>query len=162
MGMRKIVFLLTLVVVLGFVGTARVSADTKPSPKKATSSRKIKYKDLTVKKVGGKVYYKAIKDIQKHNGFKGIFTGKKFHPNKKITRGDFLIMLENLYGPDAPRDKKTRRPITAHYVQAMLMEVGRNRGVYFKKLPCDSKKVTRAEACRLVKLFADSSSALKY
>ncbi|MBO7718168.1 hypothetical protein J6S37_01585 [Candidatus Saccharibacteria bacterium] len=55
------------------------------------------YTDVTKAKVGESAY-KAITYIKKYGGWKDVANGKKFYPNRKITRREFLTVLGNLYG----------------------------------------------------------------
>ena len=88
-------FVVLMLAIVLIVGSVPVEASAL-SKKKAS---KAPYTDVTVKKVG-KDTYGAVKYLKQHGAFKGVIKGKKFYPNKVITRQEFILMLANLYGDD--------------------------------------------------------------
>ncbi len=117
------------------------------------------FKDVTKKSVG-KEGVKAISFIQCHHGYDGIVgTGaefirlknglykkvsRKFKPYKKVTRMEFLTILENLYGkenvPVTMTDiRKANKVVTGAYVQDRLCRLAKQLGVRIK-YPSEGEK----------------------
>ena len=140
-----------------------VEETTKSSKKSSSTSTKkfSMYKDVTKKKVGSKAY-SAIKYLKKHGAFSGVFKGKKFYPKKKITKKQYLKVPRNLYGKNAPKDsiKKAKGYVTEKYALKKLVEVAKNIGISIT-WNGGSRKLTRAEIARYIKIFADFDPAFK-
>lgn len=134
--------------------TTTVSSSTKKTKK--TSSM---YSDVTKKKVGTAAY-KAIKHLKAHKAFTGVIKGKKFLPKKRFTKKQYLRILKNLYGKYAPTESNPKGYVTEKYVTSRLVKVAKNLGISIT-WSGTSRKVTRAETCRYIKIFADFDSAFK-
>lgn len=119
-----------------------------------------KYKDITVKKVG-KRYYSAVKKIKNAGGFNGVFTSKYFGPRKKITQRQYLAILRNLYGKDAPQERGSKAIVTEQYARNKLLQVASNRGLDLK-WPGKKFKITRLEAVKYIIIMSNYSSKLKF
>lgn len=130
----------------------------------AASSSK-PYKDVSQKTVG-KNAYTAIKYVKAHEGYIGFVKGKKFYPNKAITRRQFIVMLKNFYG-----EKKVpvgiwdviyaNKKATPKWATAKMVDVAKKFGMDITWNNNSSKKMSRALASRYLYVFASFDSAFK-
>ena len=97
------------------------------SVKKSTAKP---YTDVTRKKVDAKTL-EAVTYLKKHGAFKDVVKGKKFYPNKVITRQEFILILGNLYGDDKVpvtaedvRFKKTSTNVEGHRLIKLTRALG--------------------------------------
>lgn len=123
------------------------------------------YKDVTVKKVG-KANYKAIVYVKEHKGYKDVISGKKFYPNKKITRWEFLTMLGNFYGdkkvPVSMKDiRNANKKVTSKWACNKMVEVAEYGFGMSISWEGGNNTLTRASASRYLKIFADFDEAFK-
>lgn len=154
--MKKFVtVILAAIMILTMTGSAHASA--------ASSNP---YPDVTKKAVGADAY-KAIKALKGYGAFKSDFPLKKgkFQPTKKVTRGEFLAMLGNLYGDDkVPVDmtdvRKAGSTATAKWACKKMVQLADRLDV---KLTWsgDSAKMSRALASRYVYILCTFSKELK-
>ena len=119
------------------------------------------YKDVNKKTIDTKSI-RSIKLIKKAGGFKGVFDGKKFRPNSKMTRRQYLMVLDNLYPGKVTVTmndlKKANRPVTEKYVTSKMVKVADKYGM---TMIWDGgrKKLSRASVCNYIKSFAEFDSA---
>ena len=129
-----------------------------------TAFAAVKYTDVTKESVGKKAY-QAITYLSQHHVYDDLFTGKKFKPYKKITRGEFIIMLVNSYGienvPISEKDlKKWNKKIRAEYACDKFVRVAKRLGMSIK-WEGDNTVLTRALASQYTKVFVDFSKLFK-
>lgn len=141
--------------------TVEETTKSKKSSSTTSVSKFTMYKDVTKKKVGSKAY-SAIKYLKKHKAFSGVFKGSKFYPKKKVTKKQYLKVLRNLYGKNAPSDSisKAKGYVTEKYALKKLVQVAKNIGISIK-WNGRNRKLTRAEIARYIKIFADFDPAFK-
>ena len=152
MKSRKIVAIIMMAIMIIAVPLSVSAASSNP------------YKDVTKKSVG-KDAYRAITYDKKHNAYSGIFTGKKFYPSKKITRRQFIGMLNNFYGsknvPVTISDVlKANKTITAKWACNKMVAVAKKMGITIT-WKGNSKVLTRALASQYLYVFAHYDSAFK-
>ncbi|MBR2725521.1 hypothetical protein IKF28_03525 [Candidatus Saccharibacteria bacterium] len=142
-----IALLMSLVVVFGMTCTSFAAAG---------------YKDVNRENIDAKSI-KSIKFIKKHGGFKGVFTGKKFYPNKKMTRRQYLLVLNNLYPGKVKITmndlRKANKPVTEKYVTSKMVKLAADG--YGMKITWKGgkKKLSRASVCNYIRSFAKFDSA---
>ena len=116
------------------------------------------YTDVTLKKVD-KDTYNAVKFLKSHKAFKNVISGSKFYPNKKITRRQFLLVLQNLYGNKVPVTytdlKNMNKSITAKYACDKMVAIAKKCGVKITWNGSKSVILTRGGAAVYIKIFVD-------
>ena len=146
--MRKI---LASLVVLVLVFGSTMTAFAAPRP----------YKDVTTKKIDKKSI-KSIRYIKKAGGYKGVIKGKKFYPNKKMTRRQYLMVLDNLYPGKVTVTmndlKKANKPVTEKYVTSKMVKVAKKFGMTIT-WKGGKKKLSRASVSNYIVSFAKFDSA---
>lgn len=135
--------------------TTSTETNTSKKTKKNSKSYKV-YADVIEKKVGDEVY-EAIKDLKAHGAFRGVVKGKKFYPNRKITRREYSRVLRNLYGRYAPVSNSGAKA-TEKWARAQLVRMSEKMGMKIK-WNGRNRKITRAEAAKFIKIFADYDTA---
>lgn len=149
--MRRII-IATLVMVLGLVVFGNASL---------TFAASRPYKDVTTKTID-KASIKSIRYVKKAGGFKGVIKGKKFYPNKKMTRRQYLMVLDNLYPGKVEVTmndlKKANKSVTEKYVTSKMVKVAKNFGMTIT-WEGGKKKLSRASVANYIKSFAEFDSA---
>lgn len=145
----------------GFIESEETTVETTVETTTTSSGKKTSsmYKDVTKKKVGTQAY-NAIKHLKAHKAFTGVIKGKKFYPKKKITKKQYLRILKNLYGKYAPTESNPKGYVTEKYATSRLVKVAKNMGVTIT-WKGRSHRITRADACVYIKIFADFDPAFK-
>lgn len=143
----------------GFVETEKTTTETTTEEYTIGSKKTSMYKDVTKKKVGSKSY-KAVKYLKAHGAFSGVVKGKKFYPNKKITKKQYLRILRNLYGNAAPKDAKASGYVTEKYALNKLVQVAKNLGISIT-WKGRSNRLTRVDVARYIKIFIDFDPAFR-
>ena len=119
------------------------------------------YKDVNKKTIDAKSI-RSIKLIKKAGGFKGVFDGKKFYPNKKMTRRQYLMVLDNLYPGKVEVTmndlKKANKSVTEKYVTSKMVKVAKEFGMTIS-WKGGKKKLSRASVANYIKSFAEFDSA---
>lgn len=143
---RFLAVLLVVVLVLGNVTAVSAAAG---------------YKDVNRKTID-KHSIQSIKKIKRAGGFKGVFRGKKFHPNKKMTRRQYLMVLDNLYPGKVTVTmndlKKANKPVTKTYVTRKMIGVAKNYGMTIT-WKGGKKKLSRASVANYIISFAEFDPA---
>ena len=143
---RILVLLISVVMVLGMTSTVFAAAG---------------YKDVNKKTIDAKSI-ESIKKVKKAGGFKGVFEGKKFRPNKKMTRRQYLMVLDNLYPGKVTVTmgdiKKANKPVTENYVTSKMVKVAENFGMTIS-WKGGKKKLSRASVANYIVSFAEFDSA---
>lgn len=131
------------------------------------------YKDVTVQTVG-KEGVNAVAYVKNYKGYKGIIAGTtykklnnglymkvspKFKPTKKVTRGEFLTILYNLYGskyvPVSATDiKKYNKTVSEAFVKEKLVQVGKKLGIKIQWEKPRTRKLNRVEVASYICSFA--------
>lgn len=124
------------------------------------------YKDVTKKAVGADAY-KAIKALKGWGAYSKDFAIQKgkFQPTRKITRGEFLAMLGNLYGDDkVPVDmadvRKAGSTATAKWACKKMVQLADRLDVRLS-WSGDSTKMSRALASRYAYILCTFCEELK-
>lgn len=142
---RIVIALLVMVSVLGMASTSFAAAG---------------YKDVNKKTIDAKSI-RSIKIVKKAGGFKGVFDGKKFRPNKKMTRRQYLMVLDNLYSGKVTVTmsdiKKANKPVTEKYVTSKMVKVAENFGMTIS-WEGGKKKLSRASVANYIVSFAELDS----
>ncbi len=146
--MRKLFLVVFLVmVVLGNMTTVFAAAGYKDVNRKTIDKRSIN----------------SIKTIRKAGGFKGAIKGKKFYPNKKMTRRQYLRILKNLYPGKVTVTKndrkKAKRYVTEKYVTAKMIKIAKSYGISIAWNGSKKKKLSRASVANYIVSFAEFDSA---
>lgn len=122
------------------------------------------YKDVSKKSVG-KAAYTAICYIKKHEGYKDVADGKKFHPKWKMTKGEFIIILTNFYGDKVPvteADKqKWSKKATPKWATKKMVAVAEKFGMSIIWEDKSTKAMSRALASRYIYNFATFDPAFR-
>ena len=143
---RFLAVLLVVVLVLGNVTAVSAAAG---------------YKDVNRKTID-KHSIQSIKKIERAGGFKGVFRGKKFYPNKKMTRRQYLMVLDNLYPGKVTVTmndlKKANKPVTKTYVTRKMIGVAKNYGMTIT-WKGGKKKLSRASVANYIISFAEFDPA---
>ena len=120
------------------------------------------YKDVTRKQIDKKSI-RSIRYLKKAGAFKGVIKGKKFYPNKKMTRRQYLKILKNLYPGRVPvtkaDKKKAKKKVTEYYVTHKMVKVAESYGITIKWDGSKKKKLSRASVANYVKSFAEFDPA---
>ncbi|MBR3236405.1 S-layer homology domain-containing protein [Candidatus Saccharibacteria bacterium] len=119
------------------------------------------YKDVNKRTIDSKSI-KSIKTLKKAGAFKGVIKGKKFRPNSKMTRRQYLRMLKNLYPgrvtvTEADK-KKAKKMVTEYYVTQKMVKVAESYGITIT-WDGSKKKLSRASVANYVVSFAEFDSA---
>ena len=113
------------------------------------------YRDVNPRTID-RASIKSISFLKKEGAFKGVFS-KKFHPNKTMTRRQFLMIIDNLYpGKVSVRMADIRRankPVTERYVTKKLVGVA-DKLDHPIEWDGGSKKLSRATVANYVVNFA--------
>ena len=150
-------FVILLMTVVLMVGSVPVQCSA--LSKKVT---KAPYTDVTVKKVGADTY-EAVQYLKQHGAFKGVITGKKFYPNKVITRQEFIIILGNIYGDDKIpvtakdiRYKNTSTNVEGHRLIQLTSNLGQPMAWPVSRT---TPRFTRALAAKMIYNFTQLDPA---
>ena len=146
--MKKIRKIVTFIVVAVIASLMTTTAFAASNP----------YTDVSKASVGKKAF-QAISYLKQHHVYDDLFVGKKFKPYKKITRGEFIVMLVNAYGienvPISEKDlKKWNKQIRAEYACDKLVRVAKKLGMSITWVG-DNTILTRASASQYLKVFID-------
>ena len=146
--MKKSVLRLTVIAIVLSLLLVPISVSAASNP----------YKDVTKKSVGT-ANLNAISYVKAHKGYSGIIKGKKFSPNKKITKREFIAVLANLYGKkNIPvnigdvlgANQKVTPKWACNKLSATASRLGEMK-VTWSKLPKGT--LSRADAARYIKVF---------
>lgn len=147
-----------LLVVALLVFTFILSA-TPSIPVEAKTTSKNYYSDVK----SGCKYKSQIEWLAKKGAYKGIATkGKKFQPEKVLTRKELGKILTNLYGKRINITiKSPKKQVTQQYMVDMLAKVSEQLG-YKVELSCEKpkSKITRAVASNNIVTMIKYSSKL--
>lgn len=148
----------------GFIEVERTTTEVQTeeftnNKKTKTTNKKAMYKDVTKKKVGIK-NFNAVKYLKAHGAFSGVVKGKRFYPNKRITKKQYLRILRNCYGNAAPKDAKASGYVTEKYALTKLVQVAKNLGIRIR-WKGRANRLTRVEAARYIKIFIDFDPVFK-
>ena len=151
---RFVKFAILTICLVMLVGSVPVSAVARPN--------KSPYSDVTVKKVGRETY-DAVNYLKTYGAFRGIVKGKKFYPNKVVTRKEFILMLANLYGDDVVpvtakdfRYTKTSTNVEGHRLIRLTKNLGNPVSWPVSKT---TPRFTRALAARMIYQFIQLDKA---
>ena len=155
MNMKKIVSIVSLMLVIALFSTVGVCAATNAP-----------YKDVTTKTVDSNSI-NAITYVKSHSGYKGVIKGQKFYPKKKITKREYIAILANFYGKkNVPVNINdvlgANGKVTAKWATNKMSQVAKKKAkinMTWTKLPKGT--LSRADAARYIKIFATFDKALK-
>ena len=152
---KKIVSVLSLLMIMVLFSTISVSAATKAP-----------YKDVTAKTVDADSI-KAINYVKSHSGYAGIIKkDTKFKPNKKITKREYIAILANFYGKkNVPVNINdvlgANGKVTAKWATSKMSQVAKKKKVSIKWSRLPKGTLSRADAARYVRIFATFDKALE-
>ena len=128
----------------------------------ALAKSKRPFKDVTRKKVDAQSY-DAIVYINNFGGWRGLTKKGKFYPNKAITRREFLIVLQNLYGDKIDTSMQDVRyansKITSKFACDRMVVLSKKLG-YPIRWNGNKSRLKRKDAARYIKIFATFHKAL--
>ena len=120
------------------------------------------YKDVTRKKVDAQSI-KAISYVKSFDGWRGIVKKGKLHPNKAITRREFLIVLHNLYGDKVTATmadlRSANSKITSKFACDRMVALSKVLK-YPIRWEGTKARLKRKDAARYIYIFATFNKAL--
>ena len=149
--MKKVTRIIMLLAVLTFM----------LMPATAFAKSNNPYKDVTHKTVDA-TSYDAIVYIKQHHGWSGIARKGRLHPNRTITRRQFLMILHNLYGDKVTAGiwdvRAANSKITINWACQRMVELAKALGLTITWNGANTVMKIK-DAARYIRIFATYNPA---